>query len=260
MDFSKLEAIGLTPSQATAYALLIEKGELKPTEAAKHLNLSRTNAYKLFDKLVELQLAVKVEVGKTLTYKSANPIALASLVAEYRAEATAREEAAHQIMSSLLEQYYEHASLPSVEVVNGPKAVAELYRKQIKLNEDLHFIRTRSDIPSMGFETMHELRTAPSRHGLKRYGILNVKDETSNVNNVAHRRSGLEVTWVEEANYNAPVEWSVTRSSLLICSYANEPQGVLIVDRVIAGAFLQLWQLLNSLLTPRTINKTLNKK
>lgn len=260
MDISKLEAIGLSPTQATAYALLIEQGEVKPAVAAKQLQLSRTNAYKLFDKLAELQLAVKVEVGKTYTYKAANPIAVASLVADYRAEATAREEAAHQVMSSLMEQYYEHTSLPAIEVVSGPKAVANLYRKQIKLNEDIHFIRTRSDIPSMGFDTMHELRTAPSRHGLKRFGILNVKDADSKVNNAAHRRSDLAVTWVEEAHYNAPVEWSVTRSSLLICSYANEPQGVLIVDRVIAGAFLQLWQLLQTLLAPRPINQTLNKK
>lgn len=258
MDIAKLTAIGLTPQQATAYALLIEHRELKPAAAAVELKLSRTNAYKLYDKLVELGLAHKVEVGKTFHYKLANPMALASRAADYRAEATSREEATQQIMNSLLKSYYKHRQDISIEVVNGPKAVAELYRKQIKIGENIHFIRTRADIPSMGFDTMHELRTAPARHGLSRKGILPVKDANSTVNLEPHARTNLEVTWVEENLYDAPVEWSVTASSLLICSYGNEPQGMLIVDPVIAGAFLQLWSLLNALLVPRAINKTLN--
>lgn len=259
MDISKLEAVGLSKQQALAYALLVEKVELRPAAAASLLKTTRTNAYKLFDKLVELRLASKEEVGRTFQYRIANPMALASLAADYRAKATAREEAARQVMTSLLDSYYGHASVPAVEVVSGPKALADLYRNQIKLGEDLHFIRTRSDVPNMGFETMHEIRTTPSMHGLKRSGILTVNNEKSTNNKESHKRSDLEVTWLEEAMYDAPVEWSVTKSSLLICSYGQEPQGVLIVDRFIASAFLQLWSLLQTLLEPRSINKTLNK-
>lgn len=259
MDITKLEAIGLTPQQAAAYALLIEAGEIKPALAASKLKTTRTNAYKLFDKLVELRLAIKTEVGKTYQYQLANPMALASLAAEYRAEATSREEAAHQIMNSLLQKYYQNAESINLEVVNGPKAVAELYRKQIKIGETIHFIRTRADIPSMGFDTMHEIRTAPSRHGIDRKGILGVKNSDSTVNLEQHKRTNHEVTWMEEKLYDAPVEWSVTKSSLLICAFGQEPQAVLIVNPLIAGAFLQLRELMNSLLVPREINKKLNK-
>jgi sugar-specific transcriptional regulator TrmB len=44
MDINSLITIGLSPQQAEAYALLIEHGELRPAQAAKDLNLTRTNA------------------------------------------------------------------------------------------------------------------------------------------------------------------------------------------------------------------------
>lgn len=74
MDTSKLLAIGLSEHQAQAYALLIEKGELSPADAAIKLGLSRTNAYKVLDKLVETGVALKKEVRKKVVYAPDNPL------------------------------------------------------------------------------------------------------------------------------------------------------------------------------------------
>jgi predicted transcriptional regulator len=245
MDISKLTATGLTPLQAQAYALLFEKGTVSPPQLAQHLKLSRTNAYKLLDKLVSLQLAIKQESGKKLVYSPSNPLALANVTAQFRAEATAREEAASSIMQDLLTQYYEHSEKPSVSSASGQKAVADLYRKQLKLREDVHFIHTPVDVSRMGFDTMHDIRITPGRHGNQRHGILS-EPEKGPINYAAHKRSNLEISWIKKDAYTAPVEWSVTQSSLLIVSFVNEPHAVLIVDPVIAGAFLQLWKLLSS--------------
>lgn len=259
MDLKSLSAIGLTKLQAQAYALLIEHGSLKPPEAATYLDTTRTNAYKLFDKLVELNIAIKKESGKKITYLPANPMTLANLAANYRSEAVAREEAVNSIMHNLLDKYYEHSDRPQVEVVSGRKEVAAAYRKQINLKEDLYFIHTKADVPLMGFDTMHDIRVMPSRYGKRRKGILTANDKTK-VNYAQHKRSNLDITWIEDEFYNAPVEWSVTKSSLLIVLYATEPHAVLIVDRVVAMAFMQVWQILNSLLQDREIHQSLKPK
>ena len=120
----------------------------------------------------------------------------------------------------------------------------------------MHFIHTKADVPMMGFDTMHEIRVTPARHNLQRKGIL-MAPQKGPINYDGHKRSNMEVTWLEEEHYNAPVEWSVTKSSLLIVLYATEPHAILIVDKVVAGAFLQLWTLLNSLLEPREIHQKL---
>jgi len=83
MDLKSLIATGLTKPQAEAYALLIELGEVKPAIAATRLKITRTNAYKVLDKLVELGLASKGEEGKTLAYSATNPIALRHFVTEF---------------------------------------------------------------------------------------------------------------------------------------------------------------------------------
>jgi predicted transcriptional regulator len=246
MDVKSLTATGLTKPQAEAYALLIELGEVKPAVAATKLKITRTNAYKVLDKLVELGLATKQEEGKTLAYTAANPIALASLTANFRAEATAREEAVNRVMQELFEKYQSHSDKPAVSVVTGRKAVAAAYRKQINLDENIRFLHTPSDLPLMGFETMHDIRTSPGQRGRKRRGILPI--DSGPINYAQHKQGALEVTVARSQDYNAPVEWSVTESSLLIVLYATEPHAILIVDKVVAGAFLQVWALLNRLL------------
>lgn len=257
MDSKALTAIGLTPLQAEAYVLLIEHENVKPPEAATLLNTTRTNAYKVLAKLVELGLARKLNSGSKAAYTANNPLALANLTAQFRAEAVAREEAASAIMHDLLAHYHAKADKPEVGVVTGRKAVAEAYRKQLALREDIYFIHTRADVAMMGFDTMHEIRTTPARHGKHRHTIMGAKDSNETPNYAPHRRSNLEVTWSKDADYTAPVEWSVTESSLLIVLYATEPHAIFIADRVVAGAFLQLFTLLSKLLAQQPLHQAL---
>src|SRR4051812_41393161 len=133
MDPSSLTAVGLTPSQAEAYALLIEHSSIKPPQAAEALKTTRSNAYKILDKLVELQLALKVEDGKKITYQAANPAALSNLTARFRAQATAREEAANRVMQELLAKFHANTDRPDVKVVTGRQAVADALRWQSSL-------------------------------------------------------------------------------------------------------------------------------
>jgi hypothetical protein len=246
MESEKLISAGLSKLQAKAYALLIERGEITPASTVTALGVSRTNAYKLYDKLIELGLAKKISDKKSI-YAMSSPLALANLVSEYRAEATAREEAVNNIMNSLLANYYKHNEQPAVEVVSGKQAVADAFRKQTNLDENIYFIRSMADIPLMGFDVMHEIRVAPSRRGLRRFAIMQDNNKAP-VNYAGHKRSNLDITWVRQEDYNAPVEWSVTASSLLIVLYGSEPHAITIVNPFIAQAFLQLWHLLDSCL------------
>lgn len=244
MDKSKLIATGLTPQQAEAYALLLETGSLLPTTAASQLKLTRSNAYKVLDKLVELGLADKKRSQKKTAYRPSNPFALTSLVARQRSEVVLREEAVNNIMNSLVASYYKHTEQPAVEVVSGKQAVIDLYRKQIALHEDIYFIHTPADVAMIGFDAMHEIRVAPARQGNKRYGILKAPVKGP-VNYEPHKRSKLEITWAKAGSYDSPVEWSVSGSMLLIILFGQEPHAITIINPVIADAFRQLWHIMD---------------
>jgi len=259
MDISELEAIGLSPQQAEVYAYLIKNGSTKPSLLAQHLRLTRTNAYKILDSLVELNIIIKEVDGKTLSYKPDNPLALATLTAKYRAEAVSREEKVNSIMHDLLETYSKHTKKPGVEVFSGRDEVAVAYRKQVNLHEDIQFIHTKADVPSMGFDVMHEIRVTPARHGNTRKGIM-AHQLNSALNYDQHQRNNLDITWIENDKYSQPIEWSVTDSSLLIVSYATTPQAILIIDPLIAIAFKQLWSLIDANLRTSEYHKSLTAK
>jgi len=258
MDSKQLITIGLTPLQADAYIALLEEGKVKPAELANKLQTTRTNTYKVLDKLVELKLASKIEERKKFVYRPANPLALTSLTAAYRAEAVAKEEAVSNMLHELLAQYHTHSDRPGVTVATGKKEVVESYKKQLSLREDLHFIHTRADVPMMGFDTMHEIRTTPARHNNKRKGIMAAPSDGSAINYASHQRSNLEVTWRDDSAYTAPVEWSVTKTSLLIVLYGTEPHAILIIDKLVATAFLQLWSILDEQLRLQTAHQKLS--
>lgn len=245
MDLQPLISTGLTKLQAQAYALLIEHGQLTPPQVATRLKITRTNAYKLLDKLAELGLVIKKDVRKKFAYSPNNPLALANMIAAERNTITAREQAVRDVTSKLLAQYYEHTEKPTVQMVSGRQEVADAYRAQINQSEDVYFIRTRMDIPSLGFDTMHEIRTMPGHHGNMRYGI-NPDITKGKVNPDADKRGHLVRTWVRHEDYDAPVEWSISGSSLLIVLFGDEPHAITIINPIVAQAFLQLWKLLDT--------------
>ena len=245
MRIDDLVTAGLNETQASSYALLIRHGELTPPLLSKSLHLTRTNAYKVLDQLTDLGLARRSEVNKKFVYHPDNPLALNDLVAQQRNMATAQEEAVRRVMGDLLETYHRNTDKPDVSVVSGHAAVVEAYNNQLNLKKPVYFIRSRADIPTLGFETMHKIRTNPARHGQSRYGIT--PDITKGpVNPASDKRSGLDRTWVKQEDYTAPVEWSLCGPTLLIVIFGPEPQAVTIANPVITEAFLQLWKLLQA--------------
>ncbi len=235
-------ATGLSEQQAQAYALLIELGEVSPPEASKQLNFTRSNTYKIFDKLMDLGLAKRFEKNKKFVYQPTNPSALARIAAEQRNIATSREQAVQEVMSELISKYRQYTDQPNVQIVTGRRAVAEAYRAQVKQSAPIYFIRSTADIASMDYETMYTIRNEPSRFGIKRYGI------TPDRSTKPGKDTTLERTWVRGEDYDAPVEWSVGGESLLIVLFGDEPHAITIESPLVAEACRQIWHIMDKCL------------
>jgi hypothetical protein len=55
-------------------------------------------------------------------------------------------------------------------------------------------------------------------------------------------------TWVRQEDYEAPVEWSVSGTTLLIVIFGAEPHAITITNPLVADAFRQIWHLLDTCL------------
>ena len=244
---NKLIATGLNELQAEAYLLLLETGQAAPPNAARKLQISRTNAYKIFERLEELGLAKKNMRQKVLTYEPNNPLALSSLVSEQRNIAAQREDAVRDVLKELTEKFESDINKPSIIIRGGKQAVIDAYKQQLLQCSDVYFLRSRSDIPTLGFEAMHDIRITPERHGKQRFGITPDRATGTNTSK-GDSRSALQRTWVKEEDYTSPVEWSASGSSLLIVVFGARPYAVTVQDKTITEAFVQVWRLLDSLL------------
>lgn len=254
-----LEKIGLTDLQAKTYLWLLENGASTPPRLVKALGITRTNAYKVLDGLVELGLVSKNEVEKKLTYFPEDPVVLSNLAAEERNRVIALEENTNQAVFNLRRKFRQSAGGAVIKTHKGKAAVKAAYEHQAKLKQPMYFIRSRADIPVMGFEAMDYIRRLGKTFGFNRYGITPDSIDGP-ANPKVDKASNLTRTWMPDQDYTSPVEWSVSDGELNIIIFDKEPLAIQIKNQLIADSFLQVWKLLNKNLKANPQYKNLPQK
>jgi predicted transcriptional regulator len=244
MNDELLKEIGLSELQAQTYLYLLEHGPTSPPSITTALKITRTNAYKVLDQLHDLRLVNRTEVKKKFVYNAEDPIALASLVAEERNRVLALEKNTKEALKKLRLAYQKQSTGSEVQTYQGAVALKALYEHQITLKQPIYFVKTRADIPFMGYETMDRVRTLPVKFGTQRYGIIPDAPEAA-VNNEINSKSNLERTWMFPESYTAPVEWTVSGDELMMIVFNENGTGIRIKNSVIAESFRQLWKMLD---------------
>jgi predicted transcriptional regulator len=235
---------GLNEAQAAVYLFLLERSAATPPVVAGSLKLTRTNAYKVLDSLLELGLVQKLEIDKKFVYKATDPSALASLVAEKRNQVIALEQNIKQAMQELQAKYRKSSGNELIESQTGSEALVAAYEQQAQGSEPIYFVKTRADIPFLGFETMDRLRTMPAKRGTLRFGITPDVAEAP-ADQAIDAGANLTRTWIPAEDYLAPVEWTASGSELLIQIFTGVGQVIRIQNQQVAESFRQMWRLID---------------
>lgn len=233
---------GLSDVQASAYLYLLEHGATAPPAVARACNMTRTNAYKVLDSLQDLDLVSKSEVNKKFVYEAADPTALASLVAEQRNQVLALEQNVKTAMHELRAKYRRSTETASVRQARGEQAIIKAYQAQAATDAPIYFVKSRADIPFMGFETMARIRHLGVTKETPRFGITPDAPEI-NKDPRSDAHTFLTRTIVPTKAYTAPVEWSVSGDELAIITFDGEGSVIRIKDHAIAESFRQIWKL-----------------
>jgi len=241
MENTLIEA-GLSRLQAQVYLYMLDNGSVSPAIITKSLNITRTNAYKVLESLEKIELVKRRTQNKKATYYPENPTALASIVAERRNDVIALEQSVDKAMRSLQNKYRKHKTDVHAEVMIGKESILESYDKQVRQKQPIYFVKSRADIPFMGFEVMDEVRRKQGKLSNDRYGITTDSVEASK-NIEMDRNTHLTRTWINENDYTAPVEWSVSGDMLIIQVFDDEGKSMVIRSDLIAKSFIQLWHM-----------------
>lgn len=241
MENTLIEA-GLSRLQAQVYLYMLDNGSISPTILTKNLNITRTNAYKVLESLEKLELVKRRTQNKKATYYPENPTALVSLIAEKRNNVIALEKSIDKAMRNLQNKYKKQKTDVRTEVLIGKDSILESYAKQVQQKQPIYFVKSRADIPFMGFEAMDEVRRKQGKLSNDRYGITPDSVEAPK-NKEIDRNTNLTRTWINENDYIAPVEWSVSGDMLVIQVFEDEGKSIVIKSDIIAKAFIQLWHI-----------------
>lgn len=240
-----LSAAGLNETEAKCYIALLEKRFWKPSELAIRINETRTNCYKILDKLVEYGLAKKFDKSKKLHYSAVSPARLSELA---RAQRKAFEKSEQELTLSaehLFTKYFKVHEQPGVQFYQGKKELKQIYLDQVHSGETIYIIRPDYNMDIYDFDFMSEIRHMARKAGLQRYAITPDREKAP----LNYKKSDpymlLTRTWMDAGQYTAPVEWNVYGDKLAIMSFGNEAMGMIIESPQIAKAFRQLYKLID---------------
>ncbi len=241
MTEQQLHELGLSPSQAKAYILLVLTGKLAPADLMSKTGESRTNAYMVLDRLVDLGLAFKDEVNKKLVYRASSPAGLQKLAERQRTRALETEQKIKAAMPGLLRFFNEHRVQPGVRFLQGREALTGVYQDHLKDGTGVCVFRTTADDPYYGDE-LYEYMTKREDLGIKTDLISpatpgSLEFDQRHPNDWPNRK----ITWTPPEAYTAPVEISIYGSKVAITSFGEEAVATIIESPQIADALRQIF-------------------
>jgi sugar-specific transcriptional regulator TrmB len=242
MDIHLLEDIGLTKPQAHAYRALVEHGSSSAPAIAAAIHESRSNTYKVLDKLCEIGLAAKDQTTTKVTYYPTSPAALEKLVQEKAAAIQLQESKLNAALPSMLDYFFAHSEQPSIRYFQGKEGMRQIYTEILKTGETFYLLRSPADMAYYDAQFFSELIHKRMALGIK---TVSLTPDVPSANHDAEldKKRGVSRTWIDASDYTAPVEWNVAGNKVALISYGEEAMGVLIESRQIAESFRQMLQL-----------------
>lgn len=266
MDVHLLEDIGLSKLQAEAYQALVRgNGGIAP-QIASEIGESRSNTYKVLDKLCDLGLATKDQNGKRVRYSPASPVALEQFLQKQSNALSLRERKLKASMPDMLNYFFTHSEQPGIRFFRGEQGLLDMYMDQIRTGQTVYFIRGQGDIHYLSGDKAHHMRNLFPAHGIERYCVIadvdpipSAPDDRMPVQE-SDQTMKLHRTWITEEDYDEPVEWVAYGDKVAIMSFGKEAMGIVIDSPQIAQSFRKLYKLLDGAIRARPDYKDLPKK
>jgi predicted transcriptional regulator len=241
-----LTAAGLSSSESICYTTLLEKAYWKPAEFAQTVKESRTNSYKILDKLVNIGLAERFDKAKKLHYRATNPTNLLQLARAQRFKREKAEQELEQSAEQLFKTYFEQQEQPGVQYFQGKVELLNIYHDQIKMKQPIYIIRPDYNMDIYDFDFMTKIRHMARKAGIPRYAITPDRKMAPKNYIESDQFMLLTRTWLPASAYTAPVEWDVYGDKVAIMSFGQEATGVIIQSPQIAEAFRQLYKIMET--------------
>lgn len=259
MDTAIIRKAGLTESQAKGYLALVEHGSLTPTELATQTDETRTNAYAVADKLVQLGLATKKD-GKPAKYTASHPSSLELLAEKRRKAIIQSEQAVKGGLAPLIDLFYANTEMPGTQTYQGIDGIKAVYNDTLKAGKDIYLVRTTADAPDLGIEYLDAYRAKRAQTGIHTYALT-----PDTPVGRQHAESGEDTkmlfhrTFLPDDSYTAPVEIDIYGNKIALIAFGETQMATVITSPLIAEAMRQLLRLLADQLSANAASQSASR-
>lgn len=240
-----LQEIGLNPTQAQTYLVLVESGSLTASAIADKIGQQRTTVYMALQSLERLGLAELTPGTKVKAYQATNPIALEKLSEERRRAVLETEHKIKQNLPAMLSYYYSFTERPGVRMVEGVEGLKEIYRDTLRAKQDIYLLRTTADVPSLSLEYLDKYREKRAKLGINTYALTpDTPIAHQNQTSGADQTMLFHRTMLPAHAYTAPVEVDVYGNKTAFMMFGEDIMGVIVDSPALAEAMRQVFGLL----------------
>jgi sugar-specific transcriptional regulator TrmB len=243
MDIRLLQDIGLTNVQALAYQALAASGGATAPEIAERIQESRSNIYKILDRLCDLDLATKDSTPTKTHYYPVNPAALEQLLQKQTAVLATRERRLQAAMPDLLHFFFSHSEQPGIRFFQGKDGIERIFGDMLRTGKDIYLLRSPADVTFYNEAFFETFRKKRAKLGLTTYALT--PDVQSAIHDPAiDLQNNFIRTWLGGQDYTANVEWDIYGDKIALISYGEEAIGIIIESPQMAESFRQVFNLI----------------
>ncbi|HPD98931.1 MAG TPA: helix-turn-helix domain-containing protein [Candidatus Saccharibacteria bacterium] len=241
-----LSAAGLNPTEAHVYQVLLSKKEWKPADLAKNVGESRTNMYKILDKLTALELAIKFDKSNKIHYRATNPTRLVQLAQEHRAQLEQSQKELETSTQSLLNEFIKTHEQPGVRFFMGKDDIERVYQDQVNDQKPIYFMLSPKAIDFYGYAQMHKLRMLAVKAKIPRFAITPENTRVPSNYEETDKAYLLTRTWLEANDYTASFEWGVYGDKVYFVTFGEDALAMIIESKAMAEGFKQIFSIIDS--------------
>jgi sugar-specific transcriptional regulator TrmB len=249
LDYTEtLRKAGLTEAQAKAYLYLVNNGRTSPVKLANGIGETRTNGYKIADRLVELNLAEKIDDDK-ITYIPLHPTEVEALAEKRRKVVQKNELSVKSNINGLIDLFYANSETPGTRNYSGVEGIKTVYEDVLRTSKPVYIINTVANEGLLGSEYFKKYRLRRAKKGIESYALTPETTRARLHKNVGeHKRLLWYSTFYPQNAYLAPVEIDIYGNKIALIAFGETQMATVIESPLIAEAMRQIHTLLTNLL------------
>lgn len=245
MHQDTLSKIGLTENESKVYEILLNEGEIKPTQIIKQTGLTRGVAYFILDTLVEKNLAQKIKKNKRVTYAPKHPTEILNIINQGITRMHENRNFFETILPQLIQIYNKSAKNPTLLYYDGKEGVKKVYMDTLNSQTDIHAILQGGEIDE---EILEWIRGTYIHKRIDKEifaRVILAQDEKADRYIKESPERHREVLTVSKKEFPIEMEVNIYGDRVAFISYHKDAPhfGVIIDSPYVAKTALALWKL-----------------